>query len=422
MLKKKKKKNKICLQGYPSGQRGGSVKPLAQPSQVRILLPGQKTMISKKINLISRFTEEVITPEDLEFLLKSGEQLNHYIGFEISGKIHLGTGLVCMQKVKDFADAGVKVNIFLADYHTWINDKLGGNLEKIKEVAVGYFKEGLTAAYECVGGNQKDLNFILASDFYRQNDNYWPTVIEVGKNTSLARMKRSITIMGRGEGEEVDFAKLMYPAMQVADIFAGGFHFSHAGSDQRKANVIARDVAKQLKISPLKIGDNVVKPVAVHTHLLAGLDKPAVWPIPENFNRTEIQTSMKMSKSKPDTCVFIHDGVDEIKRKIKKAFCPEGEIEFNPIINWAEYLVFPKIEENEEKFVIERKPEYGGNLEIRGIDELKEIFKNKELHPEDLKKSVEEYLIELLKPAREHFEKGEAKEMLEGLEELIRKS
>src|SRR3989344_7654953 len=165
-------------------------------------------ILKEKINLISRFAEEIITPEDLEFLLKSEKPLKHYIGFEISGKIHLGTGLVCMQKVKDFADAGVKVNIFLADYHTWINDKLGGDLENIKKIAVGYFKEGLSVAYKCLGGNPENLNFILASDFYHNNDKYWPTVLEVSKNTSLSRMKRSITILGRKEGEEVDFAKL----------------------------------------------------------------------------------------------------------------------------------------------------------------------------------------------------------------------
>ncbi len=372
--------------------------------------------IGEKINLIKRQTEEIITPEDLEFFLKSGENLNHYIGFEISGKIHLGTGLVCMQKVKDFADVGVKVHILLADYHTWINDKLGGDLEIIKKIAVNYFKEGLSTAYKCVGGNPKDLNFILASEFYRKNDDYWPTVIDVAKNTTLARMKRSITILGKKEGEEVDFAKLMYPAMQVADIFTGNFHFSHAGTDQRKANVIARDVAKQLKFSPLKISDKVVKPVAVHTHLLLGLNKPSVWPIPKDFDKNELQTSMKMSKSKSDSAIFIHDSEDEIRRKIKKAFCPEGEAEFNPFVDWMEYLVFSR----EEKITIERKPEHGGNLEIRGIDELKKIFKNKELHPEDLKKFVADYLVELLKPCREYFEKGEGKKILGELEMLIK--
>ncbi|KKR88775.1 MAG: Tyrosine-tRNA ligase [Candidatus Wolfebacteria bacterium GW2011_GWA2_42_10] len=368
--------------------------------------------IKEKINLISRFAEEIITLEDLEFLLKSGESLNHYIGFEISGKIHLGTGLVCMQKIKDFADAGVKVHILLADYHTWINDKLGGNLEIIKKTAVGYFKEGLSIAYQCLGGNPKDLNFILASDFYHNNDKFWLTLIEVGKNTTLARMKRSITIMGRKEGEEIDFAKLLYPAMQVADIFSGGFHFSQAGIDQRKANVIARDAAKQLKISPLKIGKEIIKPVAVHHHLLLGLDKPAA-----SAEDEEKQTSMKMSKSKPDSAVFIHDSEDEIKRKIKKAYCPEGEIEFNPIIDWAGYLIFPC----ENKIIVPRKPEHGGNLTFNNIDELKKMFKNKELHPEDLKNFVAEYLIELLKPVREHFEKGEPKKMLGELEELIKR-
>ncbi|MEK7482112.1 MAG: tyrosine--tRNA ligase [Patescibacteria group bacterium] len=380
--------------------------------------------IQDKINLISRQIEEILTAEDLKNLLSKSAPLNHYIGFEISGKIHLGTGLVCMRKVKDFADAGIKTNIFLADYHTWINDKLGGNLEKIKETAVGYFKEGLSIAYQCLGGNPKDLNFILGSDFYHNNDLYWQTLIEVSKNTSLARMQRSITILGKKEGAEVDFAKLLYPAMQVADIFVGGFHFSQAGIDQRKANVIARDVANQLKFSPLKINNEIVKPVAVHHHLLLGLEKP---PVGEK-NEEASQTSMKMSKSKPDSAVFIHDSEEEIRRKIKKAYCPEGEIEFNPIIDWAEYLIFS----TEEKITIERKPEHGGNLTIKNIDELKEIFsakggsasggKNKELHPDDLKNFVAEYLIESLKPAREHFSKGEPKKMLNDLEELIKKT
>lgn len=228
--------------------------------------------------------------------------------------------------------------------------------------------------------------------------------------------------MGRGEGEEVDFAKLLYPAMQVADIFTGGFHFSHAGIDQRKANVIARDVANQIKFSPLKIDNEIVKPIAVHHHLLLGLEKP---PAGEK-NAEDAQTSMKMSKSKPDSAVFIHDSEDEIRRKIKKAYCPEGEIEFNPIIDWAEYLIFS----TEEKIIVSRKPEYGGNLTLKNIDELKKIFsakggpasggKNKGLHPDDLKNFVAEYLIELLKPAREHFSKREPKKMLNDLEELTK--
>ena len=65
-------------------------------------------------------------------------------------------------------------------------------------------------------------------------------------------MQRSITILGRKEGEQHDFAKLIYPAMQAADIFALGVHIAQAGMDQRKAHVVARDVATKMRINPLR--------------------------------------------------------------------------------------------------------------------------------------------------------------------------
>src|SRR3990167_5561274 len=115
--------------------------------------------VKKRFELIKKNTEEIMTEEDLNLLLDSGTKIKHYIGFEISGKIHLGTGLMCMSKVKDFMDAGIDCSIFLADWHSWINDKLGGDLEMIKKTAAGYFKEGLKASLKCLGGNPKKLHF-----------------------------------------------------------------------------------------------------------------------------------------------------------------------------------------------------------------------------------------------------------------------
>lgn len=372
--------------------------------------------IDEKVKLISRFTEEVMTPDDLADLLSKDTPLNHYIGFEISGRIHIGTGLMCMQKVKDFNDAGVKCHVFLADWHTWINDKLGGDRDAIGRVAVGYFKEGMSAVYKCLGGDTNDLNFILGSELYDNNNDYWKTMIEVSKHTTLSRMQRSIDILGRKEGQSVDFAKLIYPAMQVADIFAMQIHFPHAGSDQRKAQVIARDVAKKLTIMPLVIKEEVVKPAAVHHHLILGLQKPSVWPIPSEIDKHELWSSMKMSKSKTDSAVFIHDSEEDIRRKVMKAFCPEKEIDFNPIIDWTEYLILPR----EKSITIKREKEHGGDLNIKDIEELKKLFKEGELHPQDLKKFVAEYLVNLLKPIRDHFSKGEPKEMLEELEVILK--
>jgi len=371
--------------------------------------------VDERLALIKRNTDEIIGEEELKEMLKRGEKLKHYIGFEISGKVHLGTGIVCMSKVKDFMEAGVDCSIFLADWHTWINDKLGGNPETIKKIAVGYFKEALKASLKCSGGNPEKLKFILGSDLYSKNDLYWTTVIEISKHTSLSRMLRSITIMGREEGEAVDFAKLIYPPMQVADIFIQRINLAHGGLDQRKAQVIARDVALKLSFSPLinKEGKQI-KPIAIHSHLLLGLGQPPMWPVSKD-NMQEVWSALKMSKSKPDTCIFIHDSPTEIKRKIEKAFCPEGEIEFNPVLDWCKYVVFPI----KKRLEIIREKKFGGNLKFDNYTELEKIYKEKKLHPLDLKKSVTESLIEILEPARKHFSQGNPKQMLEEIEKLI---
>ncbi|PIS22470.1 tyrosine--tRNA ligase [candidate division WWE3 bacterium CG08_land_8_20_14_0_20_41_10] len=371
--------------------------------------------MADKLELIKRNTEEIIQEDELESLVKNGTPLRHYIGFEISGLIHLGTGLMCMRKVVDFLDAGIECHILLADWHTWINDKLGGDMKIIQEVAVGYFKEGLKASIKCLGGDPDKVKFVLGSDLYHNNDEYWATVIEVSKNITLSRTLRSTSIMGRQEGENIDFAKLIYPPMQVADIFIQGLTIAHAGMDQRKAHVIMRDVALKLNISPvLDNKGNKIKPIAIHHHLLLGLQKPAIWPISEE-NIKEVWISAKMSKSKPESCIFIHDSADEIKRKINNAFCPEKEIGFNPILDWIKSLVFAG---DGIVFSINRKVEHGGNVSYESYGELEEDFANEAVHPMDLKVALTEFLVDLLAPVRQEFGTVEGKKMLSRMAEL----
>ncbi|MEK6872659.1 MAG: tyrosine--tRNA ligase [Nanoarchaeota archaeon] len=371
--------------------------------------------IEKIFELIKRNTEEILTEEDLKKLLENREKIKHYIGFEISGKVHLGTGLASMLKVRDFIDAGVDCNIFLADWHSWINDKLGGNPETIKKIAVGYFKEALIASLKCVNGYPKKVKFVLGSDLYHNNDLYWTTVIDISKNTSLSRILRSITIMGRKEGEGVDFAKLIYPPMQVADIFIQNVNLAHAGLDQRKAHVIARDVANKLSFKFLVDGNgNQIKPIAIHHHLILGLGKPNKWPISKEEVK-DILIDMKMSKSKPDTCIFIHDSLEEIRNKVRKAFCMEKESNYNPVLDWCKHLIFPI----SEKLEVKRDKKFGGNIIYSDYSSLERDFVNGKLHPMDLKNAVAEKLIKILEPVRKHFSTGKPKKYLDELEKLI---
>ena len=371
----------------------------------------------EKFRLIKRNTEEILGEEELRKLLEKGEKLKHYIGFEISGKPHLGHGLVCMSKVKDFMDAGLDCSVFLADWHSWINDKLGGNPEVIKKVAAGYFKEVMIASFKCVGGDSKKLKFVLGSDLYHNNDLYWLNVVDVSKNSSLSRILRSITILGRKEGESVDFAKLIYPPMQVADIFVQGIHVPHAGMDQRKAQVIARDVAMKLSFSPLldKEG-NQIKPMAVHGHLIMGLQKPPIWPVPKD-KLQDFRAQCKMSKSIPSSAVYMDDSVEEIGKKISKAFCVEKEINYNPVLDWTKYIIFAI--GKKPKLKIKRPDKFGGNAEYSSYEDLEKDFEKGKLHPADLKSAVAEKLIEILKPARDHLSSPRIKKLKKEMESLM---
>ncbi len=375
----------------------------------------EKLSVEERLELIKRNTEEIIGEEELIELLKNDEKINHYIGFEISGKPHLGHGLVCMSKVKDFHDAGMNVSIFLADWHSWINNKLGGDMHTIQTIGVPFFKEALIAAYKCVGGDPKDLKFVLGSELYHNNDKYWETVIDVSKNTTLARIQRSITIAGRKEGESVNFALMMYPPMQVADIFIQDINVAHAGNDQRKAQVIAREVALQLKNGLKNKKGKKIKPCAIHGHLILGLQKPSVWPVPKE-NLQDLWSQMKMSKSIPTSAIYMVDGEDEVKKKIGGAFCPEGEVEFNPLLDWAKYLVFI----NESSFLEIKRPEkYGGDKMYKSYEDLEKDFAEKALHPMDLKAAMAIKINEILAPAREHFAKPEIKKLKEEMDKLL---
>lgn len=373
--------------------------------------------INERVSLITRHLDEVIGADEIKPLLEQDIPLKHYIGFEISGRLHLGTGMMCMQKVRDLQRAGVECTIFLADWHTWINDKLGGDRDVIKKIAVGYFKEGLSASLSALGGNPEAINWVMGSDLYENPQNrFWDTFIEVSKNTTMARVMRSISIMGRTEGDGIDFAKLIYPPMQVADVFTLRANFAQGGMDQRKAHVIARDVANQMTINPFKDAKGAkIKPIALHHHLLLGLAKPDVYPVPPEQLR-EIWTSMKMSKSKPNTAVFIHDAPDDIRKKFRKAFCPPGDIDFNPVLDWLNHLVF---QNDRAPLTIKRDPANGGDVTFATYEDICEAYKSGALHPGDLKNGAADAVIELLEPVRKYFEQPDVKPLWEELDKLI---
>lgn len=337
-------------------------------------------------------TEEIVTLEELTNLIETGVPLIAYDGFEPSGMAHIATGLMRAIKLKDMIDAGVHFKILIADWHAWINDKMGGNLERIQ--AVGNY---LQKAWEACGVPKNKIEFVWASEMVKDTE-YWEKVIRIAKNTTVARTNRCLQIMGRKETASMETAKLFYPMMQVADIFHLEVNVAQLGMDQRKANMLAREVGEKL---------GYWKPTAVHHHIMPGLTGPARMDVAD----ADDEFAGKMSKSRAETAIFIHDSADDVMRKMKQAYCPAGEAKDNPVLEIAKYIIFRKM----QVLDIERKPKFGGDVQYESYEELEAAFLRpdgpKGIHPLDLKIGVATALNEILDPVRAYFDKH--KELLQ---------
>ncbi|MCH2405071.1 MAG: tyrosine--tRNA ligase, partial [Nitrosopumilus sp.] len=291
--------------------------------------------ILEKVDLIERPpTEEVVTRDELIELFKTNSSPKHYIGLEISGFLHLGSLISTGFKINDFVKAGVKCTVFLADWHTLINDKLGGDWDVITKVSK-YYADAFKLV--CPG-----VNIVLGSELYDSRKEYWREFVEFTKHMSLKRTMRTLTIMGRTEDEtKIDLAKLLYPPMQAVDIHSLDLDIVHSGMDQRKIHMLVREIFPKMK---WKV------PVAVHHKLLPGLSKPA--------DTSDSQVLGKMSKSDPNSGVFIHNSDDEIKKKISKAWCEEANTQNNPLLEITRTIIFHEFNEMN----VERPEKFGGNI------------------------------------------------------------
>lgn len=371
----------------------------------------------RTIELVKRSpTEEILTEDRLLNKITNKTKLVHYIGYEVSGYVHLGTGLIGMSKVADFTSAGADSTIFLADYHSWINKKLGGDLSTIRRIAGTYFKEALVASLKCVGGDPDKVKFVLGSNLYKDlNEEYWETVLKTASGMSLGRARRSTTVLGRREGDDVNLAQLLYVPMQVSDISALKVNLPHAGMDQRKAHVVALEAAKG-------VDDEIV---AVHHHLLMGMhlkeeQRNKIIAAKQASNREAFENEIvdvKMSKSNPKSAIFIHDSEEEIKSKIMGSYCPAKELDVNPVIDISRYVIWPYLIRKEQTFEI-TNGKTGKAITYSSQKEMEEAFAQGAIHPVDIKSSVANYLAEILEPAREYFTSGPGKSSLDDLNQI----
>ncbi len=311
-----------------------------------------------RLGLIRRNAQEIVTEEELQELLKKKEAPRAYVGYEPSGKIHMGHVLT-VNKLIDLQKAGFKITVLLADVHAYLNKK--GTLEEVRKVA-DYNRRCFIA----LGLDEEKTDFIYGSD-YQLGAEYMLNVLKLSRVVTLNRARRSMDEVGRAM-DDPTVSQMVYPLMQAVDISMLEVDVAVGGIDQRKIHMLARENLKSLGFKT---------PICIHTPILLGLD------------------GTKMASSK-DNFISVDDTEEEIYRKFKKAFCKMGDVEENPILALFRYHIFPRY----ETVVIERSEKFGGNLIYSSYYEMESNFVAENVHPMDLKNSAAKYINEILDPVR----------------------
>jgi len=321
--------------------------------------------------LITRNAAEVVTEEEIEALAEDPSGKRAYVGYEPSGVLHIGH-MLGANKLIDLQEAGFEVTVLLADVHAYLNDK--GSFEEIRQTA-----EVMRDQFIAYGLDEDRTQFVLGSDF-QLDDDYTLDLHALELETTLARAERAMAEIKSSDSVKVSQA--VYPLMQALDIPYLGVDLAVGGMEQRKVHMLARDVLPSIDRKP---------PTSLHTPLIADLASGAG----------------KMSSSEGVT-ISMQDSREDIEAKVEKAYCPptadpeptdDGKERENPVLQIFEYHVFPRFDE----VVVERPEEYGGNLTYEKYDALEAELESGELHPQDAKGALAEYLDRLIAPGREQL-------------------
>jgi tyrosyl-tRNA synthetase len=314
----------------------------------------------EKYQLITRNAEEVVTEEEVHEIADDSDGKRAYVGYEPSGVLHIGHMLTA-NKLIDLQNAGMDVVVLLADVHAYLNEK--GTFDEIQETA-----DRMREQFVAFGLDEQKTEFVLGSEF-QLDDEYTLDVHSLAVRVTLNRARRSMSEVARQE-ENPKVGQMWYPLMQAVDIARLDVDLAVGGIDQRKIHMLARDHLPDTGYDA---------PTALHTPILTSLEGGGD----------------KMSSSEGDP-IAMDDSREDIEDKILGAYCPP-HTDDNPVAEIYRYHVFPRF----DAVVVERPEKYGGNLEYGSYEEFAEDIESGELHPQDAKEALVDYVDRLVEPGRQ---------------------
>ncbi|MED6247394.1 Tyrosine--tRNA ligase, cytoplasmic [Ataeniobius toweri] len=328
----------------------------------------------EKFTLITRNLQEVLGEEKLKQVLQERE-LKVYWGTATTGKPHVAY-FVPMSKIADFLRAGCEVTVLFADLHAYL-DNMKAPWELL-ELRVKYYEQVIKAMLESIGVPLQKLRFIKGTDFQLSRE-YTLDVYRLSSMVTEHDAKKAGAEVVK-QVEHPLLSGLLYPGLQALDEEYLQVDAQFGGVDQRKIFTLAEKYLPSL---------GYAKRAHLMNPMVPGL------------------TGAKMSSSEEESKIDLLDSKEDVKKKLKKAFCEPRNIQNNGVLSFVKHVLFPLRGE----FCIKRDPKWGGDKVYTGFEEVEKDFAEEMIHPGDLKASVEAALNQLLDPIRKKFESAELRKL-----------
>ncbi|XP_068015324.1 tyrosine--tRNA ligase, cytoplasmic [Melanerpes formicivorus] len=328
----------------------------------------------EKYHLITRNLQEVLGEDKLMAILKERE-LKIYWGTATTGKPHVAY-FVPMSKIADFLKAGCEVTILFADLHAYL-DNMKAPWELL-ELRTCYYENVIKAMLESIGVPLEKLKFVRGTD-YQLSKEYTLDVYRLSSLMTQHDAKKAGAEVVK-QVEHPLLSGLLYPGLQALDEEYLKVDAQFGGVDQRKIFTFAEKYLPSL---------GYAKRIHLMNPMVPGL------------------TGSKMSSSEEDSKIDLLDRKEDVKKKLRKAFCEPGNVENNGVLSFIKHVLFPL----KSEFVVLREEKWGGNKTYTDYEGLEKDFAEQVVHPGDLKNSVEVALNKLLDPIREKFNSPELKKL-----------